>query len=454
MPKKLTNEDFFNRVRKNNEFFVNGDIELHGDYVSCHTTIPAHCNIHNYDWNVLPRTLYEGKGCPHCSHDEVGKNQTMSHTEFASRVFDINPELIVRGMYVNSKTRVEMQCKKGHVWAPFPEKVLHDHQGCPYCSGNRVLVGFNDMWTTRPDIAKLLKNPEDGYKYMYGSGKCTNFICPNCGTEIYNKINTVSSYGLSCNRCGDGVSMPEKFGRAFLDQLSISEHKCEYQPEWAKPYFYDDYFVYDGVSYIIEWDGAFHYIDRGNISLAKKSKEIDDLKDELAISHNIHIIRIDCFLSDANYIRKSIENSHLSNIFDLSKIDWDLCNKKAQSNLVKEACNLYSSGEHSTSKIATMLHINADTACRYLKIGAEFNWCDYNVDKAKNERIDKLRIAINVVDSNNNIIHSFESYRMCMAKMEELYNMSFYNDGICRSCKTHKPYKNFNFRYANETTQN
>ena len=454
MPRKITNEEFLNMVREKNQFFTNGDIKLLSNYMGRHTAIPAHCNIHNYDWSVLPHTLYEGRGCPHCSHSEVGKNQTMSHDEFVSRVFDINPELTVVGTYVNSGVKVKMQCKNGHIWSPLPQKILHDHQGCPYCAGNKIWIGYNDMWTTRPDIARLLKDPEDGYRYMYGSGKSVRFICPNCGVEIYSKINTVSFYGLACSRCGDGVSMPEKFGRAFLDQIPISNHRCEYQPEWAKPYFYDDYFNYNDESYIVEWDGAFHYLERSGISPLEQRKEVDMIKDELAIKHNIHIIRIDCLFSDVNYIRKSIENSYLNNIFDLSKIDWDLCNEKAQSNLVKEACNLYTLGEHSTSKIASILHICASTVCNYLKTGKEFGWCDYDVDKAKEENMNNLRIAIYVVDYNNNIIHSFKSYSMCIKEMKELYNVSFSRYGIHRSCETHKPYKGFNFRYANETIQN
>lgn len=30
---------------------------------------------------------------------------------------------------------------------------------CPVCAGKKVLVGYNDLWTTHPEIAKLLKDP-------------------------------------------------------------------------------------------------------------------------------------------------------------------------------------------------------------------------------------------------------------------------------------------------------
>lgn len=380
----IQQEEFINRLTQCNKFFVNGDIELRGPYRGRHIAIPGHCNIHNFDWDAWPASLYEGRGCPHCSWSTLGEHSVLSHEEFVARVYEINPELTVVGKYINGSVPVDIQCKEGHIWSPLPQKILHDHQGCPYCSGHRVWVGFNDIWTTRPDIAKLLKNPDDGYKYTYGSGKRLDFICPDCGSISNKKLNTVSCYGFSCPYCGDGISYPEKFGRAFLDQLKISNHICEYQPEWGRPYFYDDYFIYANQEYIIEWDGAFHYLKRSKTKLSLEERQaIDKLKDDIAIQHNINIIRIDCLLSTLDYIQQHILESELSHIFDLSNINWNLCDEKAQSNLVKEACNLYNSGIHSTSQIGVKLHISAGTICIYLKNGSKFGWCNYNPKRSK-----------------------------------------------------------------------
>jgi predicted RNA-binding Zn-ribbon protein involved in translation (DUF1610 family) len=230
-----------------------------------------------------------------------------------------------------------MQCALGHVWNASPQH-LFDGVGCPYCGGLKVWRGFNDLWTTRPDIASLLKNPNDGYKYSKASYKKVDFVCPNCGNEINKQISEVYSYGLACKMCSDGVSYPNKFGRAFLCQLPINNLSCEYSPDWARPYFYDNYFQYKGIDYILEMDGGFHYLESGlsNVSLAER-KKIDALKDSLAIQNNMTIIRIDCLKSDKEYILNNICNSELKDIFDLSIVDWDLCDKKAQKSLVKES---------------------------------------------------------------------------------------------------------------------
>ena len=43
--------------------------------------------------------------------------------------------------------------KCGHEWQASP-KGRHLGNGCPYCSGNKVLAGFNDLATRFPDVAR------------------------------------------------------------------------------------------------------------------------------------------------------------------------------------------------------------------------------------------------------------------------------------------------------------
>jgi hypothetical protein len=87
------------------------------------------------------------------------------------------------------------------------------------------------------------------------------------------------------------------------------------------------------------------------------------------------IIRIDCLKSDKEYISNNICNSELKDIFDLSAIDWDLCDKKAQKSLVKESCDLYISGAYDLSTIANILHISVSSVRHYVKKGKDFGWC-------------------------------------------------------------------------------
>ena len=256
-------------------------------------------------------------------------------------------------------------------------------------------------------------------------------------------------YGFVCKRCSDGISYPNKFGRAFLEQVCGDNFQCEWQPDWAKPYFYDNYFKYNEKEYIVEMDGWFHYQESPYLRYSlDEQKKADRIKDELAIQHNIDVIRIDCRKSDCNYIKDSILNSQLNEIFDLSNINWGLCDVKAQKSLIQEVCKLYNNGIHDLNDIKDILHISLWATRKYVQLGANVGWCDYTIDRSKQEGREKTMVPINVVDDNNNILHHFSGIKKCAIGMTELYNINFNTPNIIKSCKTYKPYKGFNFRYA------
>lgn len=59
----------------------------------------------------------------------------------------------------SSHERVKCKCSLGHNFEIAFMNISHSNYlktriaKCPYCSGKRVLVGFNDLATTRPDLA-------------------------------------------------------------------------------------------------------------------------------------------------------------------------------------------------------------------------------------------------------------------------------------------------------------
>ena len=344
-------------------------------------------------------------------------------------------------------------CSRGHLFLITPDKIFVG-QGCSYCSNRRVLVGFNDLFTTRPDVAKLLKNSEDGYKYTKGSDKIVEFLCPQCGNIISKKIGEVCNRGLGCQMCSDGISYPNKLIRQVLKQLNV-DFIPEYSPSWIKPKKYDCYFEYKNKKYIIEMDGAQHYYEKSisKYSLADR-KFNDKVKDEAAELHDIKVIRIDCLISDIDYIRANIVTSELNRMFDLSIIDWKLCNKNAQKSLIIESCDLYMLKMMSINEIAKTLNICVNTTRSYLKKGAELGLCDYNAKDALRLARDKRVKIIYLLDDFDNIIHEFYGTRDCVMQIKNIYNISITRSGVKKSCQTHKPYKGFNFRFANETIQN
>ena len=86
-----------------------------------------------------------------------------------------NPTIIRIGTYHRMDERLDHKCLVcGHEWKVFPSSLTgKKHSGCPMCNGgtDTVVVGKNDMWTTNPELAKLLADPNDGYKYTQRTSK-------------------------------------------------------------------------------------------------------------------------------------------------------------------------------------------------------------------------------------------------------------------------------------------
>ncbi len=430
---------------------INPNIKILDEYISLKNHITCQCKTCGNIWSTSPNTLYRGSGCPECAKHFVGDKFRISQEDFVNMVKKLNKGFTVIGKYVNNNTSVNIKCQNNHIWSANPRNLLHNNAGCPYCAGKAVWIGENDLWTTHPDVAKLLTNPEDGYKYSYGSGKKVSWTCPECGDISEKTISQITYAGFSCQKCSDGISFPNKFGRAFLDQLPIDNFVCEYTPVWAKPYIYDNYFEYNDQKYILEMDGAFHYKD--NITLSQSldvRQNIDRIKTDLAIKHDISVVRIDCRKSDGDYIKSNILSSELNTIFDLSHINWILCEQRARKNLVKEASDLYASGITDLNIIMKHLHIGISSTLEYVKIGTKLGWCDYSYEASKLNRIKKCQRSIVIVDDCNNVLHYFNGIRSYLNDIGKIYNTTFNGPNIIKSCQTHKPYKDINFHYADE----
>jgi DNA-directed RNA polymerase subunit RPC12/RpoP len=72
-----------------------------------------------------------------------------THPKLAKEAYGWDPTKITFG----SNAKLEWQCKLGHNWIATPNK-RSSGRNCPYCSGNKVLSGFNDLQTLNPKLAQ------------------------------------------------------------------------------------------------------------------------------------------------------------------------------------------------------------------------------------------------------------------------------------------------------------
>lgn len=70
--------------------------------------------------------------------------------------YEKNAPLLPNMLSLGSNQRVYWKCQKGHSWkASLKERAggsSHKATGCPYCSGNKVLTGFNDVASLFPEL--------------------------------------------------------------------------------------------------------------------------------------------------------------------------------------------------------------------------------------------------------------------------------------------------------------
>lgn len=267
-----------------------------------------------------------------------------------------------------------------------------NRSNCPYCQQTghkRILKGFNDLWTTHPHIAKMLKHEQRGYEITSGSHAKEEFKCEQCYFEKRMFVYNVVKQGFSCPKCSDGVSYPEKFCLELLTQLNID---FEYQKtfEWSKniPHInpkisgnkiYDFYIPSRNI--IIETHGRQHERETGRRGRTlEEENENDELKETLAKQNGIeneNYIPLNCSKSEPDHIKNSIRLSHLSTMFHLECIDWLKCHEAACNNLIKTACDLWNNGIK-VIEICEVLKLSKSPIRDYLKRGKILGWCDYD----------------------------------------------------------------------------
>ncbi len=107
---------------------------------------------HTWTASVSNRTRL-GAGCPTCAGNILIEGLNDIATKFpalASEAYGWNPAKVSSG----SHQKLQWKCKKGHLWTAAAHSRTSTHAtGCPICSGKKILVGYNDLKTTHPQLA-------------------------------------------------------------------------------------------------------------------------------------------------------------------------------------------------------------------------------------------------------------------------------------------------------------
>lgn len=304
----------------------------------------------------------------------------LSQNDFVDRIETSHPYIKVTGKYRGMTRKVELTCRLcGHIWNARAESIKKETK-CPACKFRNRYTYKTSIFYTHPDLIKIMYNPFDAERYSHGSRATIKWVCPDCGNIITQSISKVITRGLSCKKCGDGYSYPNKFMYQILDSLNV-EFIAEYSPDWIFPKRYDFYLPKHKL--IIEMDGG---IGHGNKSFngGISTKDTDNYKDSMAKEHDLLVVRIDCLQSEFDYILKNILNSPISKVFDLSNVDFKKCHINSCRSLKIRACNLWNES-HDMQTVLRETKLSRKTIIRYLSDCAKNGLCDYDPHKQKAE---------------------------------------------------------------------
>ena len=159
-------------------------------------------NGHTWEATVKNRALI-GSGCPYCEHRAVLKGYNDLLTAFPDIAKTWSPKNLKKPSEVSSKSNADVLwiCENGHEWrARIADRT--DGHGCPYCAGQRVWKGFNDLATTHPHLAAEWsdKNKFTPESITYKNRSNVWWHCGNCGCD-YQAVVYARANGRMCPFC-------------------------------------------------------------------------------------------------------------------------------------------------------------------------------------------------------------------------------------------------------------
>ena len=111
---------------------------------------------HEWQAAVSARAM-GGAGCPVCAGKKVLPGENDLASQFPEVAAQWNEEkngaLTPDQVSAYSNRRVWWTCERGHAWQASVAARVKNHSGCPYCTGRKVLPGFNDLATVEPQVA-------------------------------------------------------------------------------------------------------------------------------------------------------------------------------------------------------------------------------------------------------------------------------------------------------------
>lgn len=242
---------------------------------------------HRYTCAISSRT-YGNTGCPYCANQKVlpkYNDLETVHPHLAQEWdYEHNGHIAPKDVIAGSNKSYYWICDKGHSYKASVSSRLRG-RNCPYCAGKKVLIGFNDLLTTEPQLATEWHTALNGElkptDVTRGSDKKVWWKCSKNPQHEWQAIISSRANGNGCPECAKSqqTSLAEKTV-AFYMLKAFPDIQCNAKFDWSGKMEADIYIPSQLTA--IEYDGAKWHQDI----------ERDKKKDKLFAAHGIRLIRI------------------------------------------------------------------------------------------------------------------------------------------------------------------
>lgn len=225
---------------------------------------------HGHEWEAkIENRVFNNTNCPYCSGRYVVSGKTDLQTKYPNIAAEWhstkNGKLHPCDVTSSSNKKVWWICSNGHEWeAKINNRTSTGNTGCPYCAGQKVWQGFNDLATKHPELANEWHPIKNGNlrpnQVTRRSGQKVWWL-GKCGHE-WDAIVSNRVAGQNCPICNRShgeiavLNILISSGCSFKEQNIFNDRKSSFGGTLR-----DDFAILknDNVVATIEYHGLQHY---------------------------------------------------------------------------------------------------------------------------------------------------------------------------------------------------
>ena len=144
--------------------------------------------------------------------DMVEIENLREYVEKESSILYTNPNLSIEWNYerngslkpehykANSNKKVWWKCENGHEWQATISS-RNRGVGCPYCKGQKVIAGYNDLKTLNPKLA-------NEWNYEKNNGLTPSDVLPKSGKKVWWKCEYGHEWQATIANRSNGTGCP------------------------------------------------------------------------------------------------------------------------------------------------------------------------------------------------------------------------------------------------------